>query len=118
MNEESDRLPDANTTCPVEGAEEEREECARALARMAKALAHPTRVEIVRFLLERGECVCGDIVRRLPLVHSTVSAHLKQLREAGLVSGRREKCCVVYCAEPAAVATASAGGRAGGAAAE
>lgn len=82
--------------------EETRQEFARALARMAKALAHPARVEIVRFLLEGGECMCGDIVGRLPLVQSTVSEHLKQLREAGLISGRREQCCMVYCANPAA----------------
>jgi len=82
---------------------DDRAQFADTLARMAKALAHPARVEIVRFLLDTGECVCGDIVRRLPLVQSTVSAHLKQLREAGLVSGRREKCCVVYCANAGAV---------------
>lgn len=70
---------------------------------MAKALGHPARVEIVRFLLDRGECVCGDIVRRLPLVQSTVSAHLRRLREAGLVSARREKCCMVYCVNPGVI---------------
>lgn len=70
------------------------------LARLAKALAHPIRVEIVRFLSQRGECICGDIVGQLPLAQSTVSAHLKKLREAGLVSSRREGSSVHYCANP------------------
>jgi len=60
-------------------------------------------VEILRYLLGRGECVCGDIVRRLPLVQSTVSAHLRRLREAGLVSARREKCWMVYRVNPGVI---------------
>lgn len=101
MNAGNSRIDDQVGATPAEVAADEME-FAYALARMAKALAHPTRVEIVCFLLEQGECVCGDIVQRLPLVQSTVSQHLKQLREAGLVSGRRERCRTVYRANPAA----------------
>lgn len=96
MNARSDGIRDLNAPAPAEAVPDERAEFAHALARMAKALAHPARVEIVRLLLDRGECVCGEIVRRLPLVQSTVSAHLKQLREAGLVLGRRDRSCVRY----------------------
>ncbi len=59
------------------------------LAALAKAMGHPARVQIVRFLLEQGEgtCVCGDICEEIPLAQSTVSQHLKMLKEAGLISG-------------------------------
>ena len=74
------------------------------LAAYAKALGHPVRVAIVRLLLEHGECVCGDIVDRLPLAQSTVSQHLKVLKEAGLLQGEVEGPRVCYCANPPAVA--------------
>lgn len=57
------------------------------LARLCKALGHPVRVRIVKLLLSVDTCVCGDIVERLPLAQSTVSQHLKVLKEAGLVEG-------------------------------
>lgn len=57
------------------------------VARLAKALAHPARVKILRVLLARGECVCGDIVNALPLAQATVSQHLKVLKAAGLIRG-------------------------------
>jgi len=60
------------------------------LARRLKALAHPARLTIVRALLEADRCSCGDIVRSLPLAQSTVSQHLKVLREAGLIRGEIE----------------------------
>jgi len=56
-------------------------------AALSKALAHPARVRIVRLLLSVETCVCGDIVERLPLAQSTVSQHLKVLKEAGIVEG-------------------------------
>ncbi len=56
------------------------------LARMAKALGHPARVAILRTLAEQP-CVCGDVVGVLPLAQSTVSQHLKVLREAGWITG-------------------------------
>ena len=70
------------------------------LARLAKALAHPARVAIVRLLLEGGECVCGGIVDRLPLAQATVSQHLKVLKEAGWISGEVDGPRVCYCARP------------------
>lgn len=57
------------------------------LARRIKALAHPARLAIVRALIAQKSCCCGDIVRSLPLAQSTVSQHLKVLREAGLIRG-------------------------------
>ena len=71
----------------------------RDLAALAKALGHPARVRIVRFLLSRETCMCGDIVGHLPLAQSTVSQHLKQLKEAGLIRGEIEGPCICYCAD-------------------
>jgi ArsR family transcriptional regulator len=73
------------------------------LARLARALGHPVRVAILRTLLRRGECVCGTLVDQLPLAQSTVSQHLKVLREAGLVVGEVDGPRVCYCASPAAL---------------
>ncbi len=56
-------------------------------AELCKALGHPARVRILRLLLSVETCVCGDIVDRLPLAQSTVSQHLKVLKEAGIVEG-------------------------------
>ena len=75
----------------------------RELSRLAKALGHPARVAIVRMLIESGECVCGDIVGRLPLAQATVSQHLKVLKEAGLVRGQIDPPRVCYCINPEAV---------------
>lgn len=74
------------------------------LAALAKALGHPARVQIVRFLLSRDSCMCGDIVDHLPLAQSTVSQHLKMLKEAGLIRGTIDGPRVCYCVEPAALA--------------
>jgi ArsR family transcriptional regulator, arsenate/arsenite/antimonite-responsive transcriptional repressor len=68
------------------------------LARLAKALGHPARVAIVRLLLGKGECVCGDIVGRLPLAQATVSQHLKVLKDAGWIQGSIDGPRVCYCA--------------------
>jgi ArsR family transcriptional regulator len=70
------------------------------LAALARALGHPARVQIVRFLLGRDACMCGDIVQHLPLAQSTVSQHLKQLKEAGLIRGTIDGPRVCYCVEP------------------
>lgn len=67
------------------------------IARYAKALAHPARVAILRILLKQQACICGDIVDILPLSQSTVSQHLKELKEAGLVQGDVEGVTVCYC---------------------
>ncbi len=76
----------------------------RRLADTLKALAHPARLAIVRLLAERDECVCGEIVDDLPLAQSTVSQHLKALKEAGLVQGTVEGRRTCYCLDPGAVA--------------
>ena len=70
------------------------------IARYAKALAHPARVAILRFLINKRSCVCGDIVDELPLAQSTVSQHLKELKEAGLIQGEIEGKRVCYCIDP------------------
>ncbi|MEJ7736272.1 MAG: metalloregulator ArsR/SmtB family transcription factor [Chitinophagaceae bacterium] len=67
------------------------------LARYAKALAHPARVAILKLLAGKQTCVCGDIVDELPLSQSTVSQHLKELKEAGLIKGEIEGAKVCYC---------------------
>lgn len=74
------------------------------LARYAKALAHPARVAIVRLLMQRKTCIVGDIVDQLPLAQSTVSQHLKQLKDAGLIRGDVDGPRVCYCIEPARMA--------------
>lgn len=73
------------------------------LAALAKAVAHPARVRIVRLLLRRTSCMCGDIVDGLPLAQSTVSQHLKVLKEAGLIRGEVEGPRVCYWVEPRTV---------------
>ena len=66
------------------------------LARLANALAHPLRLRILRLLRQRGECVCGALVDELPRAQSTVSQHLKVLKDAGLVQGEVEPPRVCY----------------------
>ena len=78
------------------------------LARFAKALGHPARAAIVRFLAECGDCVCGDIVSRLPLAQATVSQHLKVLRDAGLIRGSIDPPRVCYCVDPEVLKRAKA----------
>ena len=67
------------------------------IAKYAKALAHPARVAILQILLKKQNCICGDIVEELPLSQSTVSQHLKELKEAGLIKGDIEGAKVCYC---------------------
>lgn len=57
------------------------------IATLAKALAHPARVAIIDYLLKVNTCICGDIVNELPLAQPTVSQHLKELKNAGLIKG-------------------------------
>lgn len=80
---------------PVEGKEADEE-----LATLAKAIGHSARVQILRLLAHRTACVCGDIVDELPLAQSTVSQHLKVLKEAGLIRGEVDGPRVCYCIEP------------------
>jgi len=75
----------------------------RRLADLAKALGHPARIRILRLLLAEDVCVAGSIVARLPLSQSTVSQHLKVLREAGLVSACADGPRMCYCVDPRAI---------------
>jgi DNA-binding transcriptional ArsR family regulator len=83
---------------PVEGAAADEE-----LAALAKAIGHPARVQILRILARRSTCVCGDLVAELPLAQSTVSQHLKVLKDAGLIRGDISGARVCYCVEPRAL---------------
>ncbi len=67
------------------------------IARYAKALSHPARVAILQLLIKKQSCICGDIVDELPLSQSTVSQHLKELKEAGLIKGEIEGVKICYC---------------------
>jgi ArsR family transcriptional regulator len=67
------------------------------LARMFKALGNPVRLEIIRHLSSCNVCICNDIVAALPLAQSTVSQHLKVLKEAGLILGEVEGPATCYC---------------------
>ena len=70
---------------------------------MLRAIAHPARFRIVKLLAARNECVCGDLVGELPLAQSTVSEHLKVLKDAGVVRGNISGPNTCYCLEPAAL---------------
>jgi len=67
------------------------------VADFAKAIAHPARIAILRLLLKKNSCFCGDIVDELPLSQSTVSQHLKELKSIGLIKGEIEGKSVCYC---------------------
>ena len=67
------------------------------LAALAWGLAHPARAAILRLLLTRGGCLCGDVVSRMPLAQATVSQHLKVLKETGWIEGEIDGPRVCYC---------------------
>jgi ArsR family transcriptional regulator len=67
------------------------------LAVLTKALGHPARIAIIEYLLKVGTCICGDIVNELPLSQPTVSQHLKELKNAGLIKGNVEGTSICYC---------------------
>lgn len=67
------------------------------IATLAKALGHPARVAIIDYLLKVDACICGDIVNELPLAQPTVSQHLKELKNAGLIKGSVEGNAICYC---------------------
>ena len=67
------------------------------LAKYAKALGHPARIAILKMLANKQNCQCGNIVDELPLSQSTVSQHLKELKDAGLIKGEIEGAKVCYC---------------------
>ena len=68
-------------------------------AALCKALGHPARVRILRHLKAEDRCICGEIVNILPLAQSTVSQHLKSLKQAGLINGEVEGPKICYCVD-------------------
>ena len=78
------------------------------IARYAKALSNPARVAILQLLIKKQACICGDIVDELPLSQSTVSQHLKELKDAGLIKGDIDGVKVCYCIDEKEWATAAA----------
>lgn len=75
-----------------------------ALAALAWAVAHPARVRILKLLIAKKACVCGELVEMMPLAQSTVSQHLKIMKEAGLVQGEVDGPKVCYCVDPEGLA--------------
>lgn len=67
------------------------------LAKLAKSIAHPARIAILEHLAQKGSCVCGDIVDELPLSQSTVSQHLKAMKDAGIIKGDIDGTYRCYC---------------------
>ena len=67
------------------------------LTRFAKALGHPTRIAIIQFLIKQKECYFGRIWEELPIAKATVSQHLKELKDAGIIQGEIEGPRVLYC---------------------
>ena len=71
------------------------------LAAMAKAIAHPARIAILQELLKSDTCICGDLVEELGLAQSTISQHLKELKNVGIIQGTIDGTSVCYCIDPA-----------------
>ena len=74
-----------------------------AIATLAKALGHPARIAILEYLIKVNSCICGDIVNVLPLAQPTISQHLKELKNAGLIKGSIEGNTVCYCIDEKAL---------------
>lgn len=70
------------------------------MAGMLKALAHPARIAIIQHLVKVQACICGDLVDELGLAQATISQHLKELKNAGLIQGTIEGTSVCYCIDP------------------
>lgn len=70
------------------------------LAKFAKALGHPTRIKILHYLNNSSCCYTGDLLEVLPLAQSTISQHLKELKEAGLIQGEVNPPKIKYCINP------------------
>lgn len=68
-----------------------------AISTLTRALAHPARISIIEYLTKVNTCICGDIVNELPLAQPTVSQHLKELKNAGLIKGNIEGNSICYC---------------------
>lgn len=73
------------------------------IANIAKALGHPARVAIIDYLTSVDSCICGDIVNELPLAQATVSQHLKELKNAGIIKGSIEGNSICYCVDESTI---------------
>ncbi len=67
------------------------------IARIAKVLGHPARIAILEFLIKLQTCVCGDLVKEIGLAQPTISQHLKELKNVGIIKGKIEGTSVCYC---------------------
>ncbi len=67
------------------------------LAKYAKALAHPARIAIIEHILKTKQCICNDLVDKMPLSQSTISQHLKELKQAGIIKGEIDGTKMCYC---------------------
>ena len=76
-----------------------------AIATIAKAMGHPARIAIIDYLLKMDSCICGDIVNALPLAQPTISQHLKELKNAGIIKGNIEGNAICYCIDETALQT-------------
>ncbi|MBP7478266.1 MAG: winged helix-turn-helix transcriptional regulator [Chitinophagales bacterium] len=75
------------------------------IATIAKAMGHPARIAILDYILKMDTCICGDIVNALPLAQPTISQHLKELKNAGLIKGNIEGNAICYCIDESALQT-------------
>ena len=73
------------------------------IAILLKAIGHPARVTILEYLNKVDTCICGDIVNELPLAQPTISQHLKELKNAGLIKGNIEGNAICYCIDEKAI---------------
>lgn len=87
------------TATPLQSADTSVHLAEDELSRLARALGNPIRVKILRLLLARDSCFCGEIVEQLPLAQATVSQHLKVLKDAGLIIGEIDGPRTCYCAD-------------------
>ena len=72
------------------------------LAAMLKAMAHPARIAILQYIIRSNTCICGSLVDELGLAQATISQHLKELKNSGLIQGTIEGVSTCYCIEPKA----------------
>ena len=70
------------------------------LSQLLKAMAHPARIAILQRILASNTCICGDLVEELGLAQATISQHLKELKNAGIIQGTIEGVSVCYCINP------------------
>jgi len=70
------------------------------MSSLFKVLGHPARIAIIQYLMSVDACICGDIVEELPLAQPTVSQHLKELKNAGIIQGTIEGKGICYCVNP------------------